>query len=539
MVVMKILSGKLFNLPFFDINSIWLILVISGMMFSCGPKVQELDYLIVNALVFSGENEGPIHTDVGIKGEEIVIVGNSGQKRLKAVKVLEAKGLILAPGFIDPHTHLDRDLSSPEYQSNLASLMQGVTTVFAGNDGNSPLPIGRKLEEWERNGIGTNAGLFVGHGAVRRVVLGLEAKQPTAEDLTEMEVLVAKSMEEGAFGLSTGLFYAPGSYAKEEEVVALAQVAASYGGIYDTHIRDESSYSIGLLASIEEAINIGRKTGIAVHISHIKALGTDLWRKSKEVIALIESAQKEGINVTANQYPYLASKTSFRATVIPRWAEDGGNDAMLVRFGNLEIRNRLIQEITENIRIRGGAEALVFSESENPIYDGMSLREFADMRKLSEAEAAMAILTEEPNLGVVSYNMVEEDLKNFMLKDWVVTGSDGGSGHPRKYGAFARKIGYYAHREKWTGLSFAIHQSTAKTARILGLDRRGLIQEGYFADLVLIDLERYLDKATFESPYELAEGVEYVFVNGNLVINKGEFSSDLKGKALRLNQTKK
>lgn len=535
MVVVKILLGKFFNLPFFDIKSIWLSVVISGMMLSCGPSVQEIDYLIVNALVFSGENEEPIHTDVGIKGEEIVFVGDSGQKGIKALKVLDAKGLILAPGFIDPHTHLDRDLSSPEYQSNLASLMQGVTTVFAGNDGNSPLPIGRKLEEWERNGIGTNAGLFVGHGAVRRVVIGLEAKQPNREDLEEMKALVAKSMEEGAFGLSTGLFYAPGSYAKEEEVVALAKVAGSYGGIYDTHIRDESSYSIGLLASIEEAINIGRKTGIPVHISHIKALGTDLWGKSKEVIALVESAQKEGINVTANQYPYLASKTSFRATVIPRWAEDGGNDAMLGRFGNLEIRNRLIQEITENIRIRGGAEALVFSEAENPDYDGMSLRKFAEIRRLSEAEAAIAVLTEEPNLGVISYNMVDEDLKNFMLKDWVVTGSDGGSGHPRKYGSFARKIGYMALREKWMAMPFAIHQSTAKTARILGIEDRGLIKEGFYADIVLFNPDLYVDSATFESPYEEAKGVVYVFVNGKMVIDEGKYNGELAGKALRLN----
>jgi N-acyl-D-amino-acid deacylase len=532
---MKILSVQFFNSLFFHFRISWFYLVISGITLSCRPSAQELDYLIINALVFSGENEEPTYTDVGIKEEQIVFVGNSQEKGLRTIQVLDAKGLILAPGFIDPHTHLERDLSDPEYRSNLACLMQGVTTVFSGNDGNSPLPIGRKLEEWERNGIGTNAGLFVGHGAVRRVVLGLEAKQPTVEDLEEMKALVAKSMEEGAYGLSTGLFYAPGSYAKEEEVVALAKVAASYGGLYDSHIRDESSYTIGLLASIEEAINIGRKTGIPVHVSHIKALGTDVWRKSKEVIALIESAQNEGINITANQYPYLASKTSFRATVIPRWAEDGGNDALLKRFENVEVRKRLIQEITENIRIRGGAEALVFSETENPDYDGMSLRKFAEIRRLSQAEAAMAILSEEPNLGVISFNMVEEDLKNFMLKDWVVTGSDGGSGHPRKYGSFARKIGHFTKKEKWMDLSFAIHQSTARTALIFGLDRRGLIKEGYFADLVLIDIERYIDNATFDAPYELAEGVEYVFVNGQLALEDGEFTGKLSGKALRLN----
>lgn len=228
---MKILSSQFFFALFSHFNRIGLFVLIPGIMLSCRPSVQELDYLIVDALVFSGENEKPTYTDVGIKGEHIVFVGKAEMKALKALKILEAKGLILTPGFIDPHTHLDKDLSDPEYRSNLASLKQGVTTVFAGNDGNSPLPIGRKLEEWERNGIGTNAGLFVGHGAVRRVVLGLEAKQPTVEDLEEMQALVAKSMEEGAFGLSTGLFYAPGSFAKEEEVVALAKVAASYGGI--------------------------------------------------------------------------------------------------------------------------------------------------------------------------------------------------------------------------------------------------------------------------------------------------------------------
>jgi len=510
-------------------------LVLFGLLIltNCKPKPQEMDYLIINALVFNGELEDPVYQDVGIEGEAIVYLGDSKKKEIKAKKVIDASGLFLAPGFIDPHTHLDMDLSSLDNKSNLSALKQGVTTVFAGNDGNSPLPIGRKLEEWERNGIGTNAGLFVGHGTVRRMVLGLEAKQPTKEELEEMKAIVAKSMEEGAFGLSTGLFYAPGSYAKEDEIVALAKIASTYGGIYDSHIRDESSYSIGLLASIEEAIQIGRKSGIPVHISHIKALGTDVWKKSQEVIDLIEDAQKEGLSVTANQYPYLASKTSFRATVIPRWAEDGGVDAMLDRFKSNEVRNKLINEINGNIRIRGGGEALVFSETENPENDKISLKEFSEKRKLSEAEAAMVILLEEPNIGVISYNMIEEDLKNFMLKDWVVTGSDGGSGHPRKFGSFARKIGHFALKENWMQLSFAIHQSSAKTARILGVEQRGLIKVGYLADIFLFDPKKYLDKATFESPYEEAEGVNYVFVNGALVIDKGKFTGVLAGKALR------
>lgn len=503
---------------------------------TCSSHEEPFDFLIQDALVFTGENEDPKLLDIGIEGEFIVFVGEPGKHTAK--KIIKAKGLMLSPGFIDPHTHLESDLSSSEYKANISGLKQGVTTVFAGNDGNSPLPIGRKLELWEREGIGTNAGLFVGHGTVRRIVLGLKDKQPSEVKLEEMQSLVLKSMEEGAFGLSTGLFYAPGSFAKEDEVIALAKVAKEHGGIYDTHIRDESSYSIGLLESIGEAISIGEKTGIPVHISHIKALGTDVWGKSTEVINLIEDAQKRGVAVSANQYPYLASKTSFRATVIPRWAEDGGNEAMLERFSSNELRSRLLKEVAENIRKRGGAEALVFSQTQNPIYEGKSLKEFAQSRKLSEPEAAIAILTEEPGIGVISFNMVEEDLKNFMSRDWVVTGSDGGPGHPRKFGSFARKIGYYALNKNWINLAYAIHQSTGKTAHLLGLEKRGFIREGYYADIAVFDPKKFIDKATFENPHIEAEGISFVFVNGNLVINEGVFTGELKGKALRLNQQK-
>lgn len=504
----------------------------------CSPKENQYDFFIQGALVFTGENEEPQLLDIGIKDEFIVFVGKADLNKAKAKMVIEAKGLFVTPGFIDPHTHLESDLSSLEYKSNLSALKQGVTTVFVGNDGNSPLPIGRKLEQWEREGIGTNAGLFVGHGTVRRIVLGLKDKQPNEDELKEMQSLVLKSMEEGAFGLSTGLFYAPGSFAREDEVIALAQIAKEYGGIYDSHIRDESSYSIGLLASIQEAINIGEKTGIPVHISHIKALGTDVWGKSNEVIKIIEEAQKKGLVVTANQYPYLASKTSFRATVIPRWVEDGGNEAMLERFRANELRLRLFNEIAENIRKRGGAEALVFSQTQNPGYHGISLKQFAEERNLSEPDAAVAILSEEPGIGVISYNMIEEDLINFMRKDWVVTGSDGGSGHPRKFGSFARKIGYFAKDQNWIDLSFAIHQSTAKTARVLGLEKRGVIKEGYYADIAVFDPDKFIDKATFENPHVEAEGISYVLVNGQLAINEGVFTGELKGKPLRLNQHK-
>jgi N-acyl-D-amino-acid deacylase len=522
---------KLINYP----SSHWLILGVFFAILSCQKPSLELDYLIQGALVFNGENQEPTYTDVGILGDRVVMVAEGSKFTIIASKTIDATGLYLSPGFIDPHTHLDRDLSDPdsEKRANLSALRQGVTTIISGNDGGSPIPIGRKLEEWERNGVGTNVGFFVGHGSVRRLVLGSEAVQPTLDQLEEMKSIVAKSMEEGAFGLSTGLFYAPASFAKEDEVVALAEVVSAYGGIYDTHMRDESSYSIGLLASVEEVISIGRKAKLPVHISHIKALGTDVWGKSKEVVTLVEQAQAEGLTVTANQYPYLASKTSFRATVIPRWAEAGGGEALRARLQSRENRDRILSEITENIRKRGGAESLVFSETANPAYEGMSLKTFAEERLLPEAEAALAILEEEPGLGVISYNMVEEDLRHFMQQPWVVTGSDASSGHPRKFGSFARKIGHYALEENWISLPVAIHQSSGNTARILGIKDRGFIKEGFVADLCLFDPNEFREVSTFASPYEEAVGMVYVFVNGQLVIDQGEFTGILAGKSLR------
>jgi N-acyl-D-amino-acid deacylase len=521
-------------------RKLWLFLGFFFSLASCNKPILQVDFLIQGALVFSGENQRPAYSDVGLFGDKIVFVGDASKFDVKARRIIDATGLCLSPGFIDPHTHLERDLSDADVskRANLSALRQGVTTIISGNDGGSPIPVGRKLEEWERLGVGTNVGLFVGHGSVRRLVLGLDAVQPTEEQLEEMKQLVAKSMEEGAFGLSSGLFYAPASYAKEEEIVALAKVVSEYGGIYDTHMRDESSYSIGLLASVEEVLSIGRKANLPVHISHIKALGSDVWGKSKDVIDLVVQAQATGLVVSANQYPYLASKTSLRATVIPRWAEAGGGEAMLARFRSFENKGRLLTEITENIRKRGGAERLVFSESENPSYEGLSLKAFAETLLISEAEAVLAILEEEPGLGVISHNMVEEDLKHFMQQPWVVTGSDASSGHPRKFGSFARKIGGYAIKENWFDLPFAIHQSSGNTANILGMKDRGFIKEGFYADVCLFDPSEFKDMSSFESPYEEAVGMVYVFVNGKLAIDQREFTGELAGKALRHSKSK-
>ncbi|WP_114750846.1 N-acyl-D-amino-acid deacylase family protein [Pleomorphovibrio marinus] len=510
-----------------------LIIISFLLYFSCSPQEIPLDILLTDAWVFTGQDESPQKLDVGILGDKIEFIGKASDANLIPKEIFSAKDHYLAPGFIDPHTHLEGDLSDPEGRANLSALMQGVTTIIGGNDGGSPLPVGRKLDEWERNGLGTNVAMFVGHGTIRRVVMGSSSAVPTPQELEEMETLVKRSMEEGAFGLSTGLFYAPGNFAELDEILALAKVAHSYGGIYDTHMRDESSYSVGLLAAVEEAIEVGRGTGIPVHISHIKALGADVWGQSEEVVKMIEQARNKGIIVTANQYPYFASKTGFQPTVIPRWAEEGGHEALMQRLHRQESRERILAEIKDNIRKRGGAQALVFSETSNPELEGISLKEAAQNLRLSEPEAVVHLVSNERGLGVISYNMVEEDLRRFMTQPWVVTGSDASSGHPRKFGSFARKIGHYSLEKEWMDLSTAIYQSSAQTAAIFGIEKRGQIKEGYFADLVIFDPNTFRDKATFESPYELATGVTNVFVNGEWVVKEGVFTSTFAGRTLR------
>ncbi|MBA9079288.1 N-acyl-D-amino-acid deacylase family protein [Rufibacter quisquiliarum] len=495
-------------------------------------NVKKVDTLIKGAWVFDGSGKDSVRLDVGITGDRITYLEPAGKKVPKAKKTIAANGYYLAPGFIDPHTHVAADLSHPERKSNLAYLMQGVTTVFEGNDGSGPMPIGSTLAEWEQKGIGTNAGLFVGHGSVRKEVLGEKDVQPTPAQLDKMKKLVAEAMEQGAYGISTGLFYAPGSFARQSEVVELSKVAAAYGGIYDTHLRDESTYNIGLMNSIKETLEIGEAAGIPVHISHIKALGADVWGKSPEVIQMIEAAQQRGLRVTANQYPYLASRTNLIAAVVPRWAEDGGVKAMFARFDDASLADSLRNGIRDNIRRRGGPASLVLS-TDNTTLNGKSLEKVAQEWQLDPVEAVFKVLRTDQKVRVVSFNMTEEDLLRFMKQPWVMTGSDGTPGHPRKYGSFTRKLKEYAIDHHHISMANAIHSSTGLTAQTLGIQGRGLVKKGYYADLILFQPQNLKDFATYEEPSNLASGMDYVFVNGVVAVENGKATGALAGKALK------
>ncbi|MFN7944954.1 MAG: prolyl oligopeptidase family serine peptidase [Blastocatellia bacterium] len=494
-------------------------------------QTSTLDLLIRGGRVVDGTGADPVVKDIGIRGDRIVFIGDATQSSVSAARTINADGLIVAPGFIDPHTHAFEDLSSPQHKNNVNYLMQGVTTVFTGNDGAGPVNVNEVYSQWQRDGIGTNAAVFVGHGTVRGKVLGMKDAEPTAEQLEQMKAMVSRAMDEGALGLSTGLYYAPGSYAKTEEVIELAKVAAAKGGLYDSHMRDESSYTIGLLGSIRETIRIGREAHIPVHISHIKALGTDVWGQSKDVITLVEQAQREGIKVTANQYPYTASGTSIGASLLPRWAEVGGNKELLKRIDDPAVRPKLIAEMEANLKRRGGPESLLITGTRNREWVGKTLGALSKQWNKSPVEAALEII-KAGGAGVASFNMNEQDIENFMRQAWVMTGSDGSGGHPRKYGTYPRKLREYVYEKKIITLPFAIRSSSAMVAETFSLAERGRIAQGYFADVVIFDEKTIRDRATYEQPELLAEGMKYVIVNGRLAVEDGKYNGALAGRPL-------
>ncbi|GAC1446613.1 MAG: amidohydrolase family protein [Pyrinomonadaceae bacterium] len=495
-------------------------------------RAQTVDVLIKGGKVFDGSGAEGVVEDIGIKNDRIMFIGDKSKSKIDATRTIDARGLIVAPGFIDPHTHTLEDLSNPERKANEDYLMQGVTTVITGNDGGSPLDIADKLNLWRKQGIGTNAALLIGHGTVRRKVLGMNDVAPSAAQLEQMKSLVARAMDEGAFGMSTGLFYAPGSYAKTEEVIELAKIAAARGGIYDTHMRSEST---GLIASVKETIRIGREAKIPVHISHLKAFGKEQWGQSETVISLVKQARASGVDVTANQYPYTASGTSLVASLVPRWAEVGGRAMLLKRIDDPNMRSRLIGEMEANLKVRGGAETLLIINTNEAILKpliGKRLDAVARERGATPVETALQII-KTGDMGVASFSMNESDIENFMRQDFVMTGSDGSTGHPRKYGTFPRKLHEYVFKRKIISLPFAIHASSALTAKNFHIPQRGFLREGFYADIVVFDENTISDRATYDQPEILSIGMKYVFVNGKLTIENGKYNGTLAGQALR------
>jgi N-acyl-D-aspartate/D-glutamate deacylase len=412
-------------------------------------------------------------------------------------------------------------------------------------DGNGPPQIKARLDRYRAQGEGTNTVSYVGFGGIRKQVLGEAARAPTAAEAERERQLVIKGMCEGAIGLSAGLFYAPQIFATTEEVIPLAREAGIRGGIYDTHQRDESTYTIGLINSTKEVLRIGREGHIPVHYSHIKALGHDVWGKSGEVIKLIEQARAQGQNVTANHYPWLASHTGLDAALVPRWASDGGAAAMVRRFDDPGQMAKIRAEMVKNLDRRGGANTILLTSGESTQgsarastgkqgpWVGKYLSEMAKTWNMDPIDAAVRILRESRgHASIVSFNISEDDLQNFIKQPWVVTSSDGGPGHPREYATFPTKYAVYVKQKHVIDEGFFIRHSSGLTADIFKLDRRGYLKPGYFADVLVFDPDRYVPRADYIHPAVLSEGVQQLFVNGVAAVDNGRMTGSLSGRPL-------
>jgi len=340
-----------------------------------------VDVLIEGGMVYTGDNLQSQMLDIAICQKLICGIYPTGSHQIQALKTINAMGKVVSPGFIDPHTHSLEELFSTDNNHNLNYLTQGVTTVINGNDGGGPVDVRKTADLLIGNGIGTNVGLYIGHGSVREEVMGREQRHATADEIKNMSDLVATAMQSGAIGFSTGLYYVPGSYANTEEVITLAKTASQYNGIYDTHLRDESTFNIGFLAALDEAIYIAKEADIHLHLAHIKALGVDVWGQSDKVIPKIEAAQASGISISADQYPWLASGTSLKSALMPKWLMADSEQAFHKRLNQDELALRIKNEVLENLRRRGGAESILITAFKDKNLVGLNWLQVAKKKR--------------------------------------------------------------------------------------------------------------------------------------------------------------
>lgn len=510
------------------------------LLYLASCKTPSYDLIIRNGKVYDGSGVEGQDLDIAINGEQITKIG----KRIKGKtnQEIDAAGLAVSPGFIDVHSHLEPLPYLPDAQSHIR---QGVTTALGGPDGSCPLPIGAYLDSLESQGIGYNVAYLVGHNTVRNHVMGLVDREPNPEELEQMKQLIAKSMQEGALGISTGLKYLPGTYAKLDEVVALSKVAAEYGGIYTSHLREEG---LKLLDGVGEAITIADQANIPVVLTHHKVVGAPMWGSSKKTLAMVDSARAKGLDVMIDQYPYTASFT-WLAILIPSWALEGDPYIEFAkRCENPILRDSIKKGIVFNlINDRGGNDLrrVQFSHFNwKPELAGKTLQDWAIQEGLEPnvENGAELIIQAQLHRGAqcIFHAMSEEDVERIMQHPQTMIASDGrltdlgkGHPHPRAYSTFPRVLGYYVREKKVLPLHKAIHKMTGLPARRMGLTDRGLIKAQYFADLTIFDPKKIIDKATFQEPHQYPEGISYVIINGQVVLENGEYRDVRAGKVLR------
>ncbi len=528
-----------------------------------------LDLLIRHGIVIDGTGKPGVAADVGIRDGRIVALGKIDEP---ATRVLDADGCVVSPGFIDIHSHTDKlVLANPRCESKST---QGVTLEVSGNCGDSSAPRGGKqphtdgsswlkdcgisatwgtmreyLDVIASNPMAVNFATLVGHGTVREVAVGYDDRPPTDEELDEMRRLVAEAMEAGAFGVSSGLIYPPGCFGTTEEVIELCKVAARYGGIYATHMRNEAE---GVVEAVEEALRIGCESGTGVQISHHKACGVKNWGLVKKSLAVIDAARARGTDVFADQYPYLATSTGL-GIMIPKWAHDGGTKALIARLTDPTERARIREAVLSDMEngylaSSGGWDTVVLSSlktEKNKYCEGLSITTIARQLKKDPVDTALDLLLQEGgSIGMMHFVIGEDDVRTVMQHPAVLIGSDAtartfegpltrGKPHPRAYGTFARVLGKYTRDEKVLTLEQAVAKMTGMPAARLGLRDRGVVALDNRADLTIFDPDSIEDAATFEEPIQAARGIRYVIVNGETILEDGAFTGALPGKVLR------
>jgi N-acyl-D-aspartate/D-glutamate deacylase len=511
-------------------------LAIAAFCLGCVPLLSaqpDFDILVIGGRLMDGSGNPWRRADVGIRGERIVAVGRLTGSA--AVTVIDATDRVVAPGFIDVHSHALSNITDTDLREARALLAQGITTVVGNPDGGGPVDLEQQALALEADGgIGVNAALLIGHGSVRRAAMSRPAAAtPTAAELDQMRQLVRQGIADGAFGLSSGLFYAPGRYASTEEVVALAREA---GGVYTSHIRDEASYEAGVVASVGEVIRIAEEAGVRGVVTHMKALGPDSWGLSATLVAHIEAARARGVEVYADQYPYEASSTSLAAAVMPGESAEGAREALAAP----EAREAFLAVVNENIRRRGGPGSIAIASGRGaPGLAGLRLDEIARRRGVTPERAAADIVVA-GGASIVSFNMSAEDIETIMRQPWTMASSDGGLSlpgpsvpHPRNNGAFARRLAVYVRERGVISLDHALRTMTSLPASVFGIRDRGELRAAAFADLVVFDPAKVIDRATYQDPHALAEGMDWVLVNGAIARRDGEFTGAREGKVLR------
>ncbi|MEX2170539.1 MAG: D-aminoacylase [Pirellulales bacterium] len=498
----------------------------------CAAEPVDADIVLRGGSIIDGSGSPAKLGDVAIKGDRIVAVGEFAAGNIG--REIDCTGLIVAPGFIDLHNHSDDSVVQEKTRPVANYITQGCTTIVTGNCGGGAEDVAKFLDTIDKHGAGTNVAHLIPHGALRAGVLGQVRVKPNDEQLAKMRDRVAEGMNAGAWGMSTGLIYVPGAYADTDELVALSEVVAEHGGIYASHIRDEGS---DLLGAIDEALEIGRRAKVPVHVSHFKVVGKPYWGTVRPAAKLLEAARAEGMRVTADQYPYIATSTSLSAMVLPDWAREGGKEATAKRVQDEVQLARIRPELEKALEEKPDIRPVTYKPK--PEYAGRSLREIAESEKRPVIDLVLEILVN-GDAQAVNFGLAEEDVRFVMQLPWVATASDGSSKlpsadkvHPRSFGTFSRKLGKYAIREHVLPLEQAIRSSSGLPADILGLPERGYLRPGHFADIVAFDPAEFIDRATFDEPDLYSSGLTWALVNGEMAVEQGRPTEALAGRTLR------